>query len=41
MEDFVSLGQELEQLEKAPNRVDTREIWGSKSPAKEAQGPHT
>jgi hypothetical protein len=39
--DFGSLGQELGQLEKPPNRVRFKEILGAKSPAKEAQGPHT
>jgi hypothetical protein len=41
IEDFGFLGQELEQLEKPPNRVRFKGDLGAKSPAKEAQGPHT
>jgi hypothetical protein len=41
IENFGSLGQELEQLEKTPNRVRFKGDLGAKSPAKEAQGPHT
>jgi hypothetical protein len=39
MKDFGSLEQELEQLEKQPNRVRFKGDLGAKSPAKEAQGP--
>jgi hypothetical protein len=41
IEDFVSLGKELEQLGKPPNGVRFKGDLGAKSPAKEAQGPHT
>jgi hypothetical protein len=41
IEDFGFLGQELELLEKTPNRVRFKGDLGAKSPAKEAQGPHT
>jgi hypothetical protein len=40
IEDFGSLGQELKQLGKPPNRVRFKGDLGAKSPAKEAQGPH-
>jgi hypothetical protein len=40
IEEIISLGQELEQLEKPPNRVRFKGDLGAKSPAKEAQGPH-
>jgi hypothetical protein len=39
--DLGPLGQELEQLEKPPNRGRFKGVLGAKSPAKEAQGPHT
>jgi hypothetical protein len=39
--DLVPLGQELEQLEKPPNRDRFKGVLGARSPAKEAQGPHT
>jgi hypothetical protein len=38
--DLGSLGQEIEQLEKPPNRDRIKGVLGEKSPAKEAQGPH-
>jgi hypothetical protein len=38
---FGPLGQELEQLEKPPNRGRFKGVLWAKSPAKEAQGPHT
>jgi hypothetical protein len=38
--DLGPLGQELEQLEKPPNRGQFKGILGAKSPTKEAQGPH-
>jgi hypothetical protein len=41
IEEIVSLGQELTQLEKPPNRVRFKGDLGEKSPAKEAQDPHT
>jgi hypothetical protein len=41
IEDLGPLGQELEQLEKPPNRGRFKGVLGAKSPAKEAQGPHT
>jgi hypothetical protein len=41
IEDFGSLEQELEQFKKPPNRVRLKGDLGAKSPAKEAQGPHT
>jgi hypothetical protein len=41
IEENVSLGQELEQLEKPQNRVRFKGILGAKSPTKEAQDPHT
>jgi hypothetical protein len=41
IEDFGSLGQEIQQLEKPPNRVRFKGDFGAKSPAKEAQSPHT
>jgi hypothetical protein len=40
IEDFSSLGQELEQLEKPPNQVRFKGDLGAKSPAKEAHGLH-
>jgi hypothetical protein len=40
IEEFVSLGQELGQHEKPPNRVRFKGDLGAKSPAKEAQDPH-
>jgi hypothetical protein len=40
IEEIVSLGQELDQLEKPPNRVRFKGDLVAKSPAKEAQGPH-
>jgi hypothetical protein len=39
--DLGPRGQELEQLEKPPNRGRFKGVLGAKSPAKEAQGPHT
>jgi hypothetical protein len=39
--DLGPLGQELEQLEKPPNRDRFKGVLGAKSQAKEAQGPHT
>jgi hypothetical protein len=41
IEEIVSLGQELGQLEKPPNRVRFKGDLGAKSPSKEAQDPHT
>jgi hypothetical protein len=41
IEEITSLGQELAQLEKPPNRVRFKGDLGAKSPAKEAQEPHT
>jgi hypothetical protein len=41
IEENVSLGQELNQLEKPPNRVRFKGDLEAKSPAKEAQGPQT
>jgi hypothetical protein len=41
IEEIASLGQELAQLKKHQIESDSREIWGAKSPAKEAQDPHT
>jgi hypothetical protein len=41
IEEISSLGQELAQLEKPPNRVRFKRDLGAKSPAKEAQDPHT
>jgi hypothetical protein len=38
---FGLLGQELEQLEKPPNRVRFKGDLGAMTPVKEAQGPHT
>jgi hypothetical protein len=40
IEEIASLGQELAQLEKPPNRVRFKRDLGAKSPAKEAQDPH-
>jgi hypothetical protein len=39
--DLGPLGQELEQLEKPPNQDRFKGVLGARSPAKEAQGPHT
>jgi hypothetical protein len=41
IEEIVSLGQELAQLEKPPNRVRFKRDLGEKSPTKEAQDSHT
>jgi hypothetical protein len=41
IEEISSLGQELAQLEKPSNRVRFKRDLGAKSPAKEAQEPHT
>jgi hypothetical protein len=41
IEEIASLGQELAQLEKPPNRVRFKGDLGAKSPTKEAQEPHT
>jgi hypothetical protein len=41
IEEIASLGQELTQLEKPPNRVGFKRDLGAKSQAKEAQDPHT
>jgi hypothetical protein len=41
IEEIASLGQELAQLEKPPNRVRFNRDLGAKSPSKEAQDPHT
>jgi hypothetical protein len=41
IEEIVSLGQELSQLEKPPNSIRFKGDLGAKSLAKEAQGPHT
>jgi hypothetical protein len=41
IEEITSLGQELPQLEKPPNRVRFKRDLGAKSPAKEAQKLHT
>jgi hypothetical protein len=41
IEEITSLGQELAQLEKPPNRVRLKKDLGAKSPAKEAQDPYT
>jgi hypothetical protein len=41
IEENASLGQELAQLEKPPNLVQFNRDLGAKSPAKEAQEPHT
>jgi hypothetical protein len=41
IKEIASLGQELAQLEKPPNRVRFKRDLGAKSPAKEAQDPHT
>jgi hypothetical protein len=40
IDEIVSLGQELAQLEKPPNRVRFKRDLGAKSVAKEAQDPH-
>jgi hypothetical protein len=40
IEKIASLGQELAQLEKSPNRVRFKRDLGAKSPDKEAQDPH-
>ena len=39
--DHGPLGHELKQLEKPPNQGRFKGVLGAKSPAKEAQGPHT
>jgi hypothetical protein len=39
--EIASLGQEHAQLEKPQNRVRFKRDFGAKSPAKEAQDPHT
>jgi hypothetical protein len=39
--DLGLLGRELEQLEKPPNGDRFKGVLGARSPAKEAQGPHT
>jgi hypothetical protein len=41
IEEILSLGQELDQLEKPPDRVRFKRDLGAKSPAKEAQDRHT
>jgi hypothetical protein len=41
IEEIAFLGQELAQFEKSPNRVRFKRDLGAKSPAKEAQDPHT
>jgi hypothetical protein len=41
MEEITSLGQELAQLENPPNRARFKKDLVAKSPAKEAQDPHT
>jgi hypothetical protein len=41
IEEIASLGQELAQLEKPPNRVRFKRDLGAKSPAKEVQDRHT
>jgi hypothetical protein len=41
IEDFGTLGHEIEQLEKPPNRVPFKGDLRAKPPAKGAQGPHT
>jgi hypothetical protein len=41
IEEIASLGQQLAQLEKPPNRFRFKRDLGAKSPAKEAQDPHT
>jgi hypothetical protein len=41
IEEIASLGQELAQLQKPPNRVQFKRDLGEKSPVKEAQDPHT
>jgi hypothetical protein len=41
IDEIASLGQDLAQLEKPPNRVRFKGDLGAKSPAKEAQEPHT
>jgi hypothetical protein len=41
IEEIASLGQELAQLKKPPNRVRFKRDLGAKSPAKEAHKPHT
>jgi hypothetical protein len=41
IDEIASLGQELAQLEKPPNRVRFKRDLGAKSPAKEVQDPHT
>jgi hypothetical protein len=39
--DLGNLGKELKHLEKPPNQGRFKGVLGEKSPAKEAQGPHT
>jgi hypothetical protein len=39
--DLGPLGQELEQLDKPPNRGRFKGVLEGKSPGKEAEGPHT
>jgi hypothetical protein len=41
IKEIISVDQELGQLEKPPNRVRFKGDLGAKSPAKEAQYPHT
>jgi hypothetical protein len=41
IEEITSLGEELAQHKKPPNRVRFKRDLGAKSPAKEAQDPHT
>jgi hypothetical protein len=41
IEEIVSLGQELAQLENPSNQVRFKRDLGAKSLAKEAQDPHT
>jgi hypothetical protein len=38
---IANLGPLGQELEKPPNRDRFKEVFGAKSPAKEAQGPHT
>jgi hypothetical protein len=40
IEEIASLGQELAQLKKPPNRVRFKRDLEAKSPAKEVQEPH-
>jgi hypothetical protein len=41
IEEIATLGQELAQLGKPPNRVRFKRDLGAKSPAKEEQNPHS